>query len=148
MTDNKHCDGRQLILYHYNELEPVDLQLCAEHLEQCPQCHAAFEQIKTGLNALPVAELRLDPAQKKLFSEQVIAGIQARKQWRSKLRGSSLVAAGALAVTIFLIPIVRQPAVSPNPAFADLEIIEQFEFLQNFEVIQDLDLLEALGDMG
>ena len=148
MTDNNHFEGRQLILYHYNELEPVDYQLCAEHIEQCPQCRATLEHIKAGLNALPVTELKLDPAQKKLFSEQVLAGIQARKRWRNKLWGSSLVAAGALAVTIFLLPIVRQPAVSPNPALADLEIIEQLEFLQNFEVIQDLDVLEVLGDMG
>lgn len=149
MTNKKTCDEKQLILYHYNELDPDDRQQIEKHLEHCVDCRAALEQIKTSLAAVPTVRLELDVAEKQRFSAQVVTKMVARRRWAKPVWGSALAASGALVLAFILMPgVQKQPKNISTPALAELEMLEQLDLLQDFDVLQDFELLETLEDLG
>ena len=145
---NQNCPQELLTLYHYDELPVAQRQEFEAHLRECPECRAALAELRSGLQGIPVPELRLDPAQKLQFTERVLR--KTRRSYRPLAAwGGALAAAGALALAVVVLqPDGKLPVAPGSPELADYEILEQLDLLQDLDLLQELELLEELEQLG
>lgn len=150
MSKKNGCDEKQLVLFHYDELNKEQRQQLQAHLETCSSCRTGLEQLQASLAAIPPYNLQLNQDQKNDFTARVVAGTQRRSRSTLPTWGGALTAACALTLAvIFFNPAPpADPVMLNGPTLADLEILEQFELLEDLELLQDLELLEELEDLG
>ena len=149
MMNQQPCDEKQLTLYLYNELDLETRQQVENHLEDCADCRATLKQIKTCLETVPKVEQKMDSASKLHFTEQVMARTGSRRRIGKPVWGGALIAVGALALVLTLMPdFQQQPGKISNPTLTELELLEQLELLQNLDTLKDLELLGELEDLG
>jgi len=145
------CPEKDLTLYYYGELDSSRSREIREHVEGCPACHNALEEMKSLLAALPKQDMEWSPLERQRFSGRVMDKVNARRHRRfAPLFGGGLATA---AVALAFLALHTGPIPQPIPAagsskmVADLEILQDMDMLQHLEIIKDLDLLQDLGDI-
>jgi len=150
MNKQDICHKEQLTLYHYAELSPTQRCAFETHLQGCPACRTALEEIQSSLADVHATELKLDSAQKQRFVEKVTSSTRRRPLSNPRIWGGGLAAVGMLALVIVSLYSVDQTVqiVPARPAMADFEVLEQLDMLQELDLLQKLELLQELDKLG
>lgn len=149
MIQLKACKDEQLVLYYYDELDAADRKTLDVHLEGCPACRTALEELQISLAAVPQPELKLSFAEKLQFTEKVTGKARRRSTRFLPAWGGALAAGVVMVAVLWLQPAEQLAPVAPGMStMADFEMLEQLELLQDIELLQDLELLQEMGAFG
>ncbi len=143
MTDRRvsECSEKNLVLYHYRELEGAAAHEVENHLEDCAACRDALREIRETLAAVPRPTLEMSTIEAQRFAGRVIARTRDRSRRRNlSLWGGSLATAAALLITFFSL----QPGPAPSVPRTQVKMSAQFETLPDLDLLQNLDLLENM----
>jgi anti-sigma factor RsiW len=142
---------KDLSLFYYGELDPLDRFLVKEHLASCPDCQDHLQQLSCLLDRLPRPELEISPAEINRFAARVAERAVSGRFRRPSLQiwGGALAAAAVLIVTLIAErPQQLAPVGGASTQVAELEMLQRLELLQDFELLQDLELLTELEGRG
>lgn len=147
-----------LVLYHYDDLEPAARENLATHLKSCPACRGAVEE----LNALlPRTIVRDEPPEKfwtdysRELRQKIDAATDKPSLWSSLtawLRPVPLTAFATGAVVLLALTFTvgkkywhkAEPPLD-DEAVAIMSSSQDLDLFKNLEILDALDVLEAMS---
>jgi anti-sigma factor RsiW len=143
------CNEKDLVLFHYGELDAVARQRLLNHLDDCQACSARLAELQRTLVDLPLPGLIFSEVEKHRMTAIITdrAFQQARpKRW---MWGSALAAGAVLAISLLIIP--GGPGTLPGGvprSETEIGMLQDLELLQNIELLENMELLQDLERIG
>jgi anti-sigma factor RsiW len=139
------CNEKDLVLFHYGELDTVARQRLRQHLDACQDCSARLAGLQRTLAALPLPDLTLSDVEKHRLTAVITDRAGQRAQPRRWMWGSALATGAVLAVSLLVMP--GGPGNLPGGlprSEAEIGMLQDMELLQNIDLLENLELLQEL----
>ena len=163
-----NCQETKILISAYldNELEPVDRQRVADHLQACAGCQAEAQAIQKSWELLgQIKAIEPDPHYQARFWQSV----DARMPWHAKMlqavqtllwqrRWVPAMAAAAIVMLFSLFGITQYFQKPDLPAaltalndielemVANMDLVEDYEIIQDMDFFSDFDIIEELNE--
>lgn len=143
------CNEKDLVLFHYGELDAVARQRLVKHLEDCQDCSTRLAGLQRTLADLPQPELILSEVEKHRMTAIITDRASQRARPKRWMWGSALAAGAVLAVSLFIIPggPGRLPGGVPQSE-TEIGMLQDLELLQNIDMLENMELLQDLERIG
>jgi anti-sigma factor RsiW len=143
------CNEKDLVLFHYGELDAVARQRLLDHLEDCQDCRVRLARLQQALADLPLPGLVLSEVEQHRMTAIITDRASQRSQPKRWMWGSALAAGAVLAVSLFIIP--GGPGSLPGGvprSETEIGMLQDLELLQNIELLENMELLQDLERIG
>ncbi len=143
------CNEKDLVLFHYGELDVVAKQRLLKHLEDCQDCRTRLAGLQRTLADLPLPDLDLSEVEKHRMAAIISDRASQRARPKRWMWGSALAAGAVLAVSLFIIPggSGSLPGGVPRSE-TEIGMLQDLELLQNIDLLENMELLQDLERIG
>lgn len=146
---HRNCNEKDLLLFHYGELDTVARQRMQQHLDDCQGCRDRLATLQQHLADLPLPGIVLSDVDKHRMAAIITDRAAHRQRPKRWIWGSALAAGAVLAMSLFIIP--GGPGNFPGSlprSETELGMLQDLELLQNIELLENMDLLQDLERIG
>lgn len=143
------CNEKELVLFHYGELDAVARQQVQKHLDACQDCRSRLAVLQQTLAELPLPGLVLSTIEKQRLTTVITDRAAHRARPKRWIWGSGLVAGAVLAVSLLILP--GGPGTLPGGfprSDTEIGMLQDLELLQNIDLLDNLELLQDLERIG
>ena len=143
------CNEKDLVLFHYGELDAVTRQRLLKHLEVCQDCSTRLAGLQRILADLPLPGIALSDVEKHRMTAIITDRASQRARPKRWMWGSALTAGAVLAASLFIIP--GGPGSLPGGlprSETEIGMLQDLELLQNIDLLENMELLQDLERIG
>lgn len=139
----KVCNDKDLVFFHYGELETLEKRRVQQHLESCADCRNRFAALRDTLAGLPLPDLSLSEVETRRLSARITERATQPARRGRWMWGTALAAGSVLALSLWIFPGGFGPFTGvPLRTEAEIGMLQEMELLQNLELLENLDLLQ------
>jgi anti-sigma factor RsiW len=149
MKRRANCNEKDLVLFHYGELEAAKREKVKDHLAGYGGCRAKLAELRRLLDDLPSPDLALPEVETHRLSAVISERVLQRSKPKRWVLGSTLAAAATLAIGLMIFPGGPTSLTGGLPrSEAEIGMLQDMELLQNSDLLENLDLLQELERVG
>lgn len=142
------CNEKDLVLFHYGELDTEKRRRLQKHLEICPECSSRLAVLQETLTSLPNPGIELSEIEKRRLTAVITDRVAQKAKPKRWVWGTAFAAAATLAVSLVLMPGGFGTRSGLPRSEAELGMLQDMELLQNMDILQNLELLQEMERTG